>query len=442
MSMSITITRSPDYDQFGTPIVTETSPAGWSWDAKVGIGYASFYRVVFFVRYWDTHLTQQETTITKYAKSESYYLDAADPDRGVISLNATFYYTGTSITATFNANGGTISASGSWSGSGNSASKSVTNGSTYGTIPTGTAPIPSAGDTIKRSGWYFNGWYPGNVTSESTMMSSSAVTLTANWAYYVQMNANGSNVSGMPTYPFADSTRAGAEGETKYITSIVPSRDGYAFIGWNTSADGSGYSYSPGSAYTGPSATLYAQWSGVAYTITTSVSPAGKGTVTGGGSVAEGASYTLRATAVAGYEFGSWSGGISGNTTPYTGTMGQSNLSVTANFVGIEYTIAYNKNASDATGSTASSTHTYDVAKALTANGFSRSGYTFQGWATSASGPVVYTNGQSVTNLSSTQGSTVTLYAVWGPFTQTGFVKVKRSTGWSTANIRTENITP
>ena len=75
------------------------------------------------------------------------------------------------------------------------------------------------------------------------------------------------------------------------------------------------------------------------------------------------------------------------------------------------YTVAYNANGGS--GTTASSSHTYDIAKALTANGFSRTGYSFAGWATSADGGVVYSNKQSVSNLTATNGGTVTLYAVW-----------------------------
>lgn len=59
------------------------------------------------------------------------------------------------------------------------------------------------------------------------------------------------------------------------------------------------------------------------------------------------------------------------------------------------------------------STHTYDTAKALTANAFTRDKYLFKGWATSAGGSVVYSNGQSVKNLTSAAGGTVNLYAVW-----------------------------
>ncbi|MDW2975049.1 MAG: InlB B-repeat-containing protein [Alphaproteobacteria bacterium] len=80
--------------------------------------------------------------------------------------------------------------------------------------------------------------------------------------------------------------------------------------------------------------------------------------------------------------------------------------------VAIKYTVKYNANGATS-GSTASSSHEYGVAKTLTANGFTRTGYTFAGWATSASDDVVYTNQQSVINLESTQGATVNLYAKW-----------------------------
>lgn len=85
---------------------------------------------------------------------------------------------------------------------------------------------------------------------------------------------------------------------------------------------------------------------------------------------------------------------------------------VVANWTANTYTIKYNGNG-NTSGSTASSTHTYDSSKALTTNGFTKTGYAFQGWATSASGPVVYTNGQSVKNLTSTNGAVINLYAVW-----------------------------
>ncbi|HQP80866.1 MAG TPA: InlB B-repeat-containing protein, partial [Paludibacteraceae bacterium] len=79
------------------------------------------------------------------------------------------------------------------------------------------------------------------------------------------------------------------------------------------------------------------------------------------------------------------------------------------------YTVTYNGNGATG-GSTANSSHTYDVFHTLTTNGFTKTGYTFSGWATSASGAVVYTNGQSVANLTAVNNATIPLYAQWGKF--------------------------
>lgn len=76
------------------------------------------------------------------------------------------------------------------------------------------------------------------------------------------------------------------------------------------------------------------------------------------------------------------------------------------------YTVAYNANGG--AGTMLSSSHTYDTAKALSANTFARTGYTFLGWSTSpAATTATYTDKQSVKNLTATNGATVTLYAVW-----------------------------
>lgn len=83
----------------------------------------------------------------------------------------------------------------------------------------------------------------------------------------------------------------------------------------------------------------------------------------------------------------------------------------------ITYKVKYNPNGG--TGSMSDSDHTYDESKNLTANGFSRTGYTFQGWATSATGSKVYDNKASVKNLTSTDGGTYNLYAVWAPISYT-----------------------
>lgn len=90
------------------------------------------------------------------------------------------------------------------------------------------------------------------------------------------------------------------------------------------------------------------------------------------------------------------------------------NVTATANWTGNTYTVKYNANGG--TGTTASSTHTYGVAKALTTNGFSRTGYSFTGWNTAANGSGdSYSDKQSVSTL--TTGSEIELFAQWGTAT-------------------------
>ena len=78
------------------------------------------------------------------------------------------------------------------------------------------------------------------------------------------------------------------------------------------------------------------------------------------------------------------------------------------------YYVSFSKNSSDATGTMSNETFTYDEPeKALTANAFARTGHSFTGWATEPTGGVVYSNGQPVRNLTSVNGATIPIYAVW-----------------------------
>ena len=74
------------------------------------------------------------------------------------------------------------------------------------------------------------------------------------------------------------------------------------------------------------------------------------------------------------------------------------------------YTVKYNSN--NGTGSMDDQTLIYDQAVNLTANAFSRTGYTFAGWNTKADGTgTSYADKASVKNLAA--GGTITLYAQW-----------------------------
>ena len=95
------------------------------------------------------------------------------------------------------------------------------------------------------------------------------------------------------------------------------------------------------------------------------------------------------------------------------------------------YYVKFNGNG-NSSGSMTNQTLTYDKAANLKANAFARSytvtydanggscakssettTYTFGGWAESATGEKKYNNQESVTNLTSTNGATINLYALW-----------------------------
>ncbi|MBE6700395.1 MAG: hypothetical protein E7582_00690 [Ruminococcaceae bacterium] len=121
-----------------------------------------------------------------------------------------------------------------------------------------------------------------------------------------------------------------------------------------------------------------------------------------------------------GYTFRGWSTSRNGTIAYFGGETYTTNSSITlyAVWKANTYTIKYNANGGS--GSMSNSSHTYDTAKELTANTFTRTGYTFKGWSTSSSATsATYTDKQSVKNLTSTNSGTVNLYAVWQANTYT-----------------------
>lgn len=100
-------------------------------------------------------------------------------------------------------------------------------------------------------------------------------------------------------------------------------------------------------------------------------------------------------------------------------------LKLYAHWIANTYRIEFDGNKPDnasgnVTGKTFAAERTYDDGEiSLPSNDFALTGWSFQGWATSASGAVEYSDGQSVENLTADNGATVTLYAVWKANTYT-----------------------
>ena len=130
----------------------------------------------------------------------------------------------------------------------------------------------------------------------------------------------------------------------------------------------------------------------------------------------EGTPLTLSSTQPTrtGYTFKGWATSSTATTAQYQpGGSYTTDAAVTLYAVWQANTYSVRYNANGGNGTMANSSHTYGVAKALSANAFTMTERIFGGWAISAGGAVVYSNGQSVSNLTTANGTVVDLYAVW-----------------------------
>ena len=139
-----------------------------------------------------------------------------------------------------------------------------------------------------------------------------------------------------------------------------------------------------------------------------------------------GTSVTLPTPVKVGYTFKGWYEGE----TLYTATSVPSkDVALKAKWEANTYSIYFDANSGS--GTTNKVDATYDVEAILTTNAFSKVGYSFVGWNTKADGSgTSYTDGQTVKNLLSENGSSLTLYAKWEANTNTKY----------TVNIFTRNL--
>ena len=191
-------------------------------------------------------------------------------------------------------------------------------------------------------------------------------------------------------------------------------KPGYTFAGWNTAADGTGTAYTnrqttPNvTTENGGAVTLYAQWTANSYTVKFDGNGA-EGTMADQ-SFTYDAEQALTANGFTktGYTFAGWKLGDTtyedGATVKNLATEGA--LTLTAQWTANSYTVKFDGNGAE--GTMADQSFTYDVEQALTANGFTKTGYTFAGWKL---GDTTYEDGATVKNLATSEE--ITLIAQW-----------------------------
>ena len=326
------------------------------------------------------------------------------------SATVTAKWTATNYTITYNLNGGTVSPA---------------NKTSY-TIETASFTL----NNPTKTGYNFAGW-TGTGLSNATKTVTVAKGSTGNRTYTatynpktitVTFNCNGGTGGGSSTYTY------GVSGQKFNKTC---SKNGYTLAGWTYNDNGTTRTYTVANAVSdswidahSPSATVTAKWSLATYTITYNLNGGTVATANPTSYTATTNTFTLNNPSKTGYTFAGWTGtGLSNATKTVTINKGSSgNRSYTATYTANTFTVTYNGNGNTG-GSMTNTTCTYDAACSLRSNGFTKSGYTFIGWATSTTGNVVYANGANVKN-AKTSG-TLALYARWKSNNITFRVRVK-----------------
>lgn len=307
------------------------------------------------------------------------------------------HWTVKKFTVSFNSQGGS-----------SVSNKTVTYNSTYGSLTT-----PS------KTGYTFDGWY--TAASGGTKISASTkVTITSNQTLYAHWTANTYTV-GFNSNGGTDVTSIKVTYNSTYGTLPTTTRTGYVFQGWFTAIAG-GTQITPSTKVTITSGqTLYAQWKAEDCTITFDANGGyGQSNLTSL-SVEQGTEIGTRLNtspgAPANMHFVGWYDAKTGGK-QYTSTSRapyQKTLTLYAHWEQNSYWITFNKNASNGvSGNMANMTCLVGSSYNLTGNTFSRDGYKFTGWNTKADGSgVSYSNGEKVSNLTYSNGQTITLYAQW-----------------------------
>lgn len=267
-----------------------------------------------------------------------------------------------------------------------------------------------SGTKPTRTHYTFAGWNTNNAGTGTNYSPGQGYTGNANLGLYAKWNriyhTISYNANGGTGAPAAQSKASGA---SINLSGTKPTRTGYTFLGWATSASGN-VAYQPGAAFsTNANTTLYAKWQIITYTI--SYNANGGTGAPGAQKKNYGTNITLSGTKPTRthYTFVRWNTSTANNGTAYApgGTYSaNANATLYAIWQIIQFKITYNANGG--TGAPGQQTKNSGTNIALSTTKPTRTDYNFLGWATSANGSVAYAPGATYTG-----NANITLYAVW-----------------------------
>jgi uncharacterized repeat protein (TIGR02543 family) len=313
----------------------------------------------------------------------------------------------------------------------------------------------------------YTGYYYIQATEYSTASGSYTISVEVASTYTLHYNANGG--SNAP-----EDQRVNA-GSNITLSSTIPIRAGYVFMGWSSSSSASSASYRPGNTYSiSGSATIYAVWGSyqsinlpvnTSGTLSSSDGYSQRGSLMDGyrfsGSTGEYIEITMSSSTIDPYIYLLNSSGTvlaynddynglssylgyrltSGGTyyvvaTSYSYYAGSYTIRISSQTP--TYTVSYNANGG--TGAPSSQTANSGQQLVLRSDIPRRTGYLFAGWSSSSNASTA-----SFLPGGNYSGGSATLYAVWNsgyavspPFSSYGAYRLSTSSGFSPAGARAD----
>lgn len=283
-------------------------------------------------------------------------------------------------------------------------------------------------NAFTRDGYTFTGWKradtgdsytDGQQVSNLTNTPNGIVTMIAQWTPNpASINYDPNPPTGRTPGGQGTANWTGHTGDTQAIGANGWTVDGYTFIGWNTSADGKGTAYAPGTTWTANGTlTLYAQWTPGQASLTYD----GNG-ATGGktdpqtGKTDEKINVRDNGFTRDGYTFVTWNtqADCKGNAVkPNSEWTLRGSSTLYACWAGNAQTLTYHGNGATGGNTAAQSGKTGDELT-TNANGFTRDGYTFVRWDTAKDGSgTAYGEGKNGVSQYVMKPAGNDLYAIW-----------------------------
>jgi uncharacterized repeat protein (TIGR02543 family) len=255
----------------------------------------------------------------------------------------------------------------------------LTSSASYGS----TVGLPAA---PARIGYLFKNWLTGANTTYgagATVVAITNANFIAQWTpvkytIYYDLAQGRTNVLIQDIDPNV--------GDTIVISSQVPFRTGYRFLGWTdgglTSPVGGGY-WQPGATYTQPATdvTLTAVWDPIIYNIRYVLNGA-PGVAPTQSSLSYASSFALAAAPTwINHNFLGWSDGTNTLAALSTYTVGADTVTLTAQWVSTLYTATYSLNGGSGTLPLAINANTNETFTVALLGNITKAGFTFAGWS-------------------------------------------------------------